>query len=79
MAASNASGLNSMPHRKRVAVDIGVDRQVKRARLDVGNKNRLIGSEVRNPQSAKEWFALPEFLLLALVIYGQLKRIAKAV
>ena len=63
---------------KRVTVDIGVDRQVKRARLEVGNKNRLLGSEVRNPQSVKEWFALPGFMLLALVIYGQRKRIAKA-
>ena len=56
-----------------------MDRQVKRALLEVGNKNRLLGSEGRNPQSVKEWFALPGFLLLALVIYGQLKWITKAV
>ena len=59
-------------------VDIGVDSKAERARLDVGNKNRLLGIEVRNPQPAKEWFALPGFLLLALVIYGQRKRMAKA-
>ena len=58
-------------------VDIGVDSKAERARLDVGNKNRLLGIEVRNPQPGKEWFALPAFLLLALVVFSQRRRIAK--
>ena len=55
-------------------VDIGVDSKAEKARLDVGNKNRLLGIEVRNPQPAKEWFALPAFLLLGLVIFAQRRR-----
>ncbi len=55
-------------------VDIGVDSKAERARLDAGNKNRLLGIEVRNPQPAKEWFALPAFLLLGLVIVVQRRR-----
>jgi len=58
-------------------VDIGVDSKAERARLDVGDKNRLLGIEVRNQQPAKEWFALPAFLLLALVIFGQRRRMGK--
>jgi hypothetical protein len=58
-------------------VDIGVDSKAERARLDVGNKNRLLGIEVRNPQPGKEWFALPAFLLLAVVVISQRRRIAK--
>ncbi len=56
-------------------VDIGVDSKAERARLNVGNKNRLMGIEVRNPQPGKEWFALPAFLLLALVVFVQRRRI----
>jgi TRAP-type uncharacterized transport system fused permease subunit len=59
-------------------IDIGVDSKAEKARLDIGNKNRLIGIEVRNPQPAKEWFAIPAFVLLALVIFSQRKRIAKS-
>ena len=55
-------------------VDIGVDSKAEKARLDVGNKNRLLGIEVRNPQPAKEWFALPAFVLLGLVIFAQRRR-----
>ena len=55
-------------------VDIGVDSKAEKARLDVGNKNRLLGIEVRNPQPDKEWFALPAFLLLGLVIFAQRRR-----
>ncbi len=58
-------------------VDIGVDSKAERARLDVGNKNRLLGIEVRNPQPGKEWFALPAFLLLAVVVISQRRRITK--
>ena len=58
-------------------VDIGVDSKAERARLDIGDKNRLLGIEVRNPQPAKEWFALPAFLLLGLVIFGQSRRMGK--
>ncbi len=50
------------------------DSKAEKARLDVADKHRLIGIEVRNPQPAKEWFALPGFLLLALVIVGQRRR-----
>ena len=55
-------------------VDITVDSKAEKARLDIGNRNRLLGIEVRNPQPAKEWFALPALLLLALVIFVQRKR-----
>ena len=55
-------------------VDIGVDSKAERARLDVGNKNRLLGIEVRNPQPDKEWFSLPALLLLALVVFLQRRR-----
>ena len=58
-------------------VDIGVDSKAERARLDVSDKNRLLGIEVRNPQPAKEWFALPAFLLLGLVIFWQRRRMGK--
>ncbi|MBL0123362.1 MAG: TRAP transporter permease [Betaproteobacteria bacterium] len=58
-------------------VDIGVDSKAERARLDIGNKNRLLGIEVRNPQPDKEWFALPAFLLLGLVIFSQRRRIVR--
>jgi TRAP transporter 4TM/12TM fusion protein len=58
-------------------VDIVVDSQAERARLDVGDRNRLVGIEVRNPQPAKEWFALPALLLLALVIGVQRRRLAR--
>ena len=40
-------------------VDISVDSKAWRARLDINDKNRLIGIEVRNAQSDKQWFALP--------------------
>ncbi len=56
-------------------VDIIVDSKAERARLDIANRNRLLGIEVRNPQPAKEWFALPAFLLLALVIFTQRRRL----
>ena len=59
-------------------VDITVDSKAEKARLDIGNKNRLLGIEVRNPQPAKEWFALPALLLLALVIFIQRRRMQKA-
>ena len=68
--------LDTMPRDGKLdIVDIGVDSKAERARLDVGNKNRLMGIEVRNPQPGKEWFALPAFLLLALVIFVQRRRI----
>ena len=44
-------------------VDIVVDSPAERARLDIADTNRLLGIEVRNPQPAKEWFALPALLL----------------
>ena len=59
-------------------VDIGVDSKAERARLDVSDKNRLLGIEVRNPQPGKDWFAIPAFLLLGLVIFVQRKRMEKA-
>ena len=62
---------------KLAIVNITVDSKAEKARLDVANKNRLLGIEVRNPQPAKEWFALPAFLLLALVIFSQRGRIRK--
>ena len=58
-------------------IDIGVDSKAERARLDIADKNRLIGIEVRNPQPGKEWFALPGFVLLALIIFSQRRRMAQ--
>ena len=58
-------------------VDIAIDSKAEKARLDAGNRNRLVGIEVRNPQPAKEWFALPAFLLLALVVAAQRRRMAQ--
>ena len=55
-------------------VDVIVDSKAEKARIDVANKNRILGIEVRNPQPDKEWFALPAFLLLGLVIYAQRTR-----
>jgi Domain of unknown function (DUF3394) len=55
-------------------VDIVVDSPAERARLDIADTNRLLGIEVRNPQPAKEWFALPALLLLAAVVVAQRRR-----
>ena len=57
-------------------VDIVVDSPAERARLDIADTNRLLGIEVRNPQPAKEWFALPALLLLAAVVIAQRRRAA---
>jgi len=55
-------------------IDIGIDSKAERARLDSANKNRILGIETRNPQPAKEWFALPAFVLLGLIIFLQRAR-----
>jgi hypothetical protein len=59
-------------------VDIVVDSPAERARLDVADTNHLLGIEVRNPQPAKEWFALPALLLLAAVVVAQRRRRQRA-
>ncbi len=55
-------------------VNILVDSPAEKARLDVADKNRLLGIEVRNPQPDKAWFTLPGWLLLALVVFAQRRR-----
>jgi TRAP transporter 4TM/12TM fusion protein len=59
-------------------VDIVVESPAEKARLDVADKNRLLGIEVRNPQPAKEWFALPGFVLIGLVVWSQRRRMPPA-
>jgi hypothetical protein len=54
--------------------DIGVDSPAEKIRLDVANKNRIVGIETRVPQPDKEWYALPALLLLALVAVAQSRR-----
>ncbi|HRI17369.1 MAG TPA: DUF3394 domain-containing protein [Burkholderiaceae bacterium] len=64
-------------HGKLGIVDIGVDSPAEGARLDIADTNRLLGIEVRNPQPAQEWFALPALLqVLALVIAARRRRAA---
>jgi len=55
-------------------VDIGVDSPAERVRLDVADKNRILGIETRIPQPDKEWYTLPALLLLALVAAAQHRR-----
>ena len=63
-----------MKNNKLDVVDIGVDSPAEKIRLDVANKNRIVGIETRIPQPDKEWYTLPAFLLLALVIVAQRRR-----
>jgi C-terminal processing protease CtpA/Prc len=55
-------------------VDIAVDSPAERARLDIGDRNRILGIEVRNPQPDKAWFTLPAWVLLAAVVVAQRRR-----
>jgi TRAP transporter 4TM/12TM fusion protein len=55
-------------------VNIMVDSPAEKARLDVADKNRILGIEVRNPQPDKAWFTLPGWLLLGLVVFTQRRR-----
>ena len=57
--------------------DTSVASKAGRARLDINDTNRLIGIEVRNAQSVKQWFALPGLVLLALVIFWQRRWMAQ--
>ena len=59
-------------------VDIAVDSPAEKIRLDVANKNRILGIETRIPQPDKQWYTLPAWLLLALVIVVQRRRSAAA-
>jgi hypothetical protein len=59
-------------------VDIGIDSPAEKIRLDVANKNRILGIETRIPQPDKEWYVLPAFVLLALVVAAQRRRKAVA-
>jgi TRAP transporter 4TM/12TM fusion protein len=59
-------------------VDIGIDSPAEKIRLDVADKNRILGIETRVPQPDKLWYTLPAFLLLALVVVAQRRRKAAA-
>ena len=55
-------------------VDIGIDSPAEKARMTVASKNRIFGIETRIVQPDKEWYTLPAFLLLALMIASQRRR-----
>jgi len=59
-------------------VDIGIDSPAERIRLDVADKNRIVGIETRIPQPDKAWYTMPALLLLALVVVAQRRRMAVA-
>jgi hypothetical protein len=60
-------------------VNIVVDSPAEKARLDVADKNRILGVEVRNPQPDKAWFTIPGWILLAIIVFAQRRRLpAKA-
>ena len=55
-------------------LDIGIDSAAEKIRLDIANKNRIVGIETRIPQPDKEWYTVPAILLLALVVVAQRRR-----
>ena len=55
-------------------IDIGIDSAAEKVRLDFANKNRILGIETRVAQPDKQWYTLPAWLLLALVIFNQRRR-----
>ena len=55
-------------------IDIGIDSVAEKVRLDFANKNRILGIETRVAQPDKQWYTLPAWLLLALVIFNQRRR-----
>ena len=55
-------------------VDVVIDSPAEKARMKAANKNRILGIETRIPQPDKTWFTLPAWLLLALVIFAQRRR-----
>ena len=59
-------------------VDIGIDSPAEKVRMNAGNKNRILGIETRIAQPDKEWYTFPAFLLLALVIASQRRRMTPA-
>jgi len=73
------AGLTTQMEGDRLVIaDIGVDSPAEKIRLDVANKNRIVGIETRIPQPDKEWYILPAFVLLALVVVAQRRRMAAA-
>jgi hypothetical protein len=63
---------------KLEVLNILVDSPAEKARIDVADKNRILGIEVRNPQPDKAWFTLPGWLLLGIVVFFQRRRQAAA-
>ena len=59
-------------------IDIAIDSPAEKIRLDVADKNRILGIETRMPQPDKGWYTLPAWLLLALVVVAQRRRMAVA-
>ena len=69
------AGLSTQPKDGKLEiVDIAVDSPAEKARLDVGNTNRLLGIEVRNTQPDKAWFTFPAWIVLGLVVWSQRRR-----
>jgi hypothetical protein len=57
-------------------VDIAIDSAAEKARLDIAEKNQIIGIETRNEQPWKGWFAMPGLLLIAAVVVAQRRRLS---
>lgn len=55
-------------------VDIAIDSAAEKIRLDVADKNSILGIETRIPQPDKAWYTLPAILLLVLVVVMQRRR-----
>jgi hypothetical protein len=74
-----AVGLITEPAGDRLRViDIPIDSVAEKARLDVANKNVIVGIEVRRAQPWKGWFTLPAFLLIGIVYVSQKRRRASS-
>ena len=61
---------------KLMIVDVGVDSPAEKARINIGNRNQILGVEIRAPQPDRYWFTLPGILLLAFVVWSQRRRLA---
>jgi TRAP transporter 4TM/12TM fusion protein len=54
--------------------DIGFMSPAENAGLSLANDNRLLHIEVTQEQANKNWFTLPAFLLLGLIVWAQWRR-----
>ena len=60
---------------KLMIIDVGVDSPAEKARINIGNRNQILGVEIRAPQPDRYWFTLPGILLLAFVVWSQRRRL----